>query len=186
MTNTNIKTWCLAAALIAAAPAVAIAAPSESSAVASAAQTAAACTGTVFDSEGEALTGVSVKVDGTNMATVTDIDGNFVLKGVSNGAKITFSFVGCKPQTLVWNGTPLVVTLTDDTNVLDEVVIMGYGVEQKRANVTNSIAKVSEKALTIGTNANPAQALVGAVSGVRVNVTSGSPSATPSITVRGG
>ncbi|MDE6240779.1 MAG: hypothetical protein K2M54_12450, partial [Muribaculaceae bacterium] len=64
MTNTNIKTWCLAAALIAAAPAVAIAAPSESSAVASAAQTAAACTGTVVDSEVEALTGVSVKVDG--------------------------------------------------------------------------------------------------------------------------
>ena len=71
--------------------------------------------------------------------------------------------------------------------MLDEVVVMGYGVEQKRANVTNSIAKVSEKTLTVGTNANPAQALVGAISGVKVAVTTGDTSpATPSITLRGG
>ena len=63
---------------------------------------------------------------------------------------------------------------------------MGYGVAQKRAKVTNSIAKVSEKTLTVGANANPAQALAGAVSGVKVDITSGSPAATPSITIRGG
>ena len=127
-----------------------------------------------------------MKVEGTTLAAATNIDGEFSLKGVKVGSKITISYIGCKPTTVVWNGTPLNVTLSEDSNVLDEVVVMGYGVEQKRANVTNSIAKVSEKTLTVGTNANPAQALVGAISGVKVAVTSGDPSATPSITMRGG
>ncbi|MDE7452100.1 MAG: SusC/RagA family TonB-linked outer membrane protein [Paramuribaculum sp.] len=184
MTNNNIKNWCLALALAAAAPAAFAA--SEYEAPVAAAQQTADCTGVVLDSDGEPLPGASVKVVGTTNGGSTNIDGEFTLKGVAKGAKITVSYVGCKPQTVVWNGTPLTITLADDDNVLNEVVVMGYGVEQKRANVTNSIAKVSEKALTVGTNANPAQALVGAVSGVRVKVTSGSPSATPSITVRGG
>ncbi|MDE6650969.1 MAG: SusC/RagA family TonB-linked outer membrane protein [Paramuribaculum sp.] len=184
MTNNNIKNWCLALALAAAAPAAFAA--NELEAPVAAAQQTADCTGVVLDSDGEPLPGASVKVVGTTNGGSTNIDGEFTLKGVAKGAKITVSYVGCKPQTVVWNGTPLTITLADDDNVLNEVVVMGYGVEQKRANVTNSIAKVSEKALTVGTNANPAQALVGAVSGVRVKVTSGSPSATPSITVRGG
>ncbi|MBD5242058.1 MAG: SusC/RagA family TonB-linked outer membrane protein [Bacteroides sp.] len=184
MTNNNIKNWCLAIALAASAP-VAFAA-NESEAPVAAAQQNADCTGMVFDSEGEPLPGASVKVVGTTNGGSTNIDGEFSLKGVAKGAKITVSYVGCKPVTVTWNGTPLNITLADDDNVLNEVVVMGYGVEQKRANVTNSIAKVSEKTLTVGTNANPAQALAGAVAGVRVNITSGNPSATPSITLRGG
>ena len=78
------------------------------------------------------------------------------------------------------------ITLKEDAKALDEVVVMGYGIAQKRTKVTNSIAKVSEKTLTVGANANPAQALAGAVSGVKVDITSGSPAATPSITIRGG
>ncbi len=184
MNNNNIKNWCLALALAAATPAVFAA--SETEAPVAAAQQTADCTGVVLDSEGEPLPGASVKVVGTTNGGSTNIEGEFTLKGVAKGAKITISYVGCKPQTVVWNGTPLTITLADDDNVLNEVVVMGYGVEQKRANVTNSISKVSEKTLTVGTNANPAQALVGAVSGVRVSVTTGSPSATPSITLRGG
>lgn len=144
------------------------------------------CSGTVLDSEGEPLIGANVRVEGTNIGTNVNLDGEFSLAGVKIGQKIVVDYVGYKPVTVVWNGTPLNIVLSEDTNVLDEVVVMGYGVEQKRAKVTNSIAKVSEKALTIGVNANPAQALAGAVSGVKVNVTSGDPSATPSITVRGG
>ena len=184
MTNNNIKNWCLALALAASAP-VAFAA-NESEAPVAAAQQTADCTGVVLDSEGEPLPGASVKVVGTTNGGSTNIDGEFSLKGVAKGAKITVSYVGCKPVTVTWNGTPLTITLSDDDSVLSEVVVMGYGVEQKRANVTNSIAKVSDKALTVGTNANPAQALVGAISGVKVAVTTGSPSATPSITLRGG
>lgn len=89
-------------------------------------------------------------------------------------------------MTIVWKGEPLNIQLSSDNTVLDEVVVMGYGVAQKRAKVTNSIAKVSEKTLTVGANANPAQALAGAVSGVKVNITSGDPGATPSIVIRGG
>ncbi len=185
MTNTSLKNWCLALALATAVPAVASATSTESQASAASLQ-ASECTGVILDYEGEPLAGASVKVNGTTIAGATDLDGKFSLKGVKKGAKITISYIGCKPQTVVWNGQPLSVTMTEDTNVLDEVVVLGYGVEQKRANVTNSIAKVNEKVLTVGTNANPAQALAGAISGVKVSVTSGSPSATPSITIRGG
>ncbi|MBD5323782.1 MAG: SusC/RagA family TonB-linked outer membrane protein [Bacteroides sp.] len=187
MTNTNIKNWCLTLALLASAPAIAFAAPTESQAPMAAAQQANECTGVVVDSFGDPMPGATVKVEGTTIAGATNVDGEFSLKGVANGAKITVNFIGYKPVTVTWQGQPLNIVLEeDDSNMLDEVVVMGYGVEQKRANVTNSIAKVSEKTLTVGTNANPAQALVGAVSGVRVNITTGDPGATPSITVRGG
>ncbi len=185
MSRTSLKNWCLALALAAAVPAVASATSTESQASAASLQ-ASECTGVILDFEGLPLAGASVKVDGTTIAGATDLDGKFALKGVKKGAKITISYIGCKPQTVVWNGQPLTVTLAEDTNVLDEVVVMGYGVEQKRAKVTNSISKVNEKVLTVGANANPAQALAGAVSGVKVSVTSGDPSATPSITIRGG
>lgn len=185
MTNTSFKNWCLALVLAAAAPALANATSTEGQAAAEALQ-AGECTGVILDSDGEPLAGASVKVEGTKIAGATDIDGKFSLKGVAKGAKITVSYIGCKPQTVVWNGQHLSITMTEDTNVLDEVVVLGYGVEQKRANVTNSISKVNEKVLTVGTNANPAQALAGAIAGVKVDVTTGSPSATPSITLRGG
>lgn len=186
MTNTNLKNWCLAVVLAASVPAVAFAAPSGSRIPAAAAQQAADCKGVVTDAEGEPLIGASVMVVGTGNGTSTNIDGEFSLKGVKNGAKITISYIGFKPQTVTWNGEDLSVVLAEDGNLLDEVVVMGYGVEQKRAKVTNSIAKVSEKTLTVGSNSNPAQALAGAVSGVKVTVTSGDPSATPTITIRGG
>lgn len=185
MTNTNIKNWCLVLAL-ASAPAMAFATSAESQAPVAAAQQAGDCTGVVTDAEGEPLIGASVKVEGKTIGGSTDIDGKFSIKGVANGAKVTVSYIGCKPVTVTWTGQPLTIVLKEDDNMLDEVVVMGYGVEQKRANVTNSIAKVSEKTLTVGTNANPAQALVGAISGVKVAVTTGDPSATPSITLRGG
>ncbi len=185
MSRTSLKNWCLALALAAAVPAVASATSTESQASAASLQTSE-CTGVILDFEGLPLAGASVKVNGTTIAGATDLDGKFTLKGVKKGAKITISYIGCKPQTVVWNGQPITVTMAEDTNVLDEVVVMGYGVEQKRGNVTNSIAKVNEKTLTIGANANPAQALAGAISGVKVNITTGDPGATPSIVIRGG
>lgn len=144
------------------------------------------CIGTVFDSDGEPLIGATVRVEGTSIAASCNIDGEFSLAGVKHGAKIVVNYIGYKPQTAIWNGEALSFVLEADSNVLDEVVVMGYGVTQKRAKVTNSVSKVSGEALTIGANANPAQALAGAVSGVKVNITTGDPSATPSIVVRGG
>ena len=185
MNNTNIKNWCVALALAASAPMAAFASDGES-ALPQAQQATGNCTGTIFDETGEPLVGATVRVEGTTIAGSANIDGEFSLKGVRPGQKLVVNYIGYSPMTVVWNGQPLNIVLKEDSNLLDEVVVMGYGVEQKRSNVTNSIAKVSEKTLTVGTNANPAQALVGAISGVKVNVTSGSPSATPTITVRGG
>lgn len=185
MNNTNIKNWCVALALATFTPVAAYASAGEN-ALPQAQQTTDNCTGTIIDENGEPLVGATVRVEGTSIAASANIDGEFSLKGVKPGQKIVVNYIGYDPMTVVWNGQPLNITMKSDSNVLDEVVVMGYGVEQKRANVTNSIAKVSEKTLTVGTNANPAQALVGAISGVKVDVTSGSPSATPSITVRGG
>lgn len=144
------------------------------------------CVGTVIDEFGEPLAGASVRIDGTKIAGMADGDGRFSLNNVKPGSKVTVSFVGYAPTTVVWNGSPLNIKMSSTESVLDEVVVMGYGVEQKRAKVTNSITKVGEKALTIGLNANPAQALVGAASGVKVNVTTGDPGATPNIVIRGG
>lgn len=184
MTNTNFKSRCLAIMFALGAP-TAIYAATEIAPQAQA-QNTGTCIGTVFDEEGEPLIGASVKVENSTAAILTNIDGEFSLANVKHGSWITVSYVGYQPYRVQWNGEALDIVLTGESSMLNEVVIMGYGVEQKRANVTNSIAKVNEKVLTVGTNANPAQALVGAVSGVKVSVTSGSPSATPSITLRGG
>lgn len=158
------------------------AAPSE----AQSQQSTATCTGVVVDETGEPLYGATVRIKDTKIVGATNIDGEFTLAKVTPGSTVTVSYIGYEPVSVVWNGEPLSIQMAISSTALDEVVIMGYGVEQKRAKVTNSIAKVSEKTLTVGTHSNPAQALAGAVSGVKVSVTSGDPSATPAITVRGG
>jgi TonB-linked SusC/RagA family outer membrane protein len=184
MTKANLKKWCVVLAGLCI-TGTASALTTEAS-TPQASQTATVCKGVVVDAEGEPVIGASVRVDGTKISVATDIDGSFNLPGIKTGSVITVSYVGCKTQSVKWTGSAISVVLVEDSSTLNEVVIMGYGVTQKRAKVTNSVSKVTEENLTIGTNANPAQALVGAVSGVKVSVTSGSPSATPKITVRGG
>ncbi len=149
-------------------------------------QQTSVCTGIVKDSQGETIIGASVLVKGTNNGVITGLDGSFSLNNVSKGATIQISFVGFKTIELVWKGSPLNVVLEEDAEVLDEVVVMGYGIKQKRGKLTNSISKVSEETLTVGSYGDPAQALVGAVAGVKVNQTSGFAGSTPSIVLRGG
>lgn len=143
------------------------------------------CTGVVLAQTGEPLIGATVRVKDTNQGVITDIDGKFSITGVKIGATLQISYVGYKTQEIEYKGSPLNVVMVED-NVLEEVVVIGYGVSQKRTKVTNSIAKVSDEALSVGAHANPAQALAGAVAGVKVDVSTGSPAATPSITIRGG
>ncbi|MCD8181962.1 MAG: SusC/RagA family TonB-linked outer membrane protein [Bacteroides sp.] len=144
------------------------------------------CSGVVVDNTGMPLIGATVRVVETNEGAITDIDGKFVIPNVRIGATIEISYIGYSSKRVKFEGESLKITMEEDGAVLNEVVVIGYDVTQKRAKVTNSISKVSEETLTIGANANPAQALAGAVTGVKVNITSGSPSATPSITIRGG
>lgn len=149
-------------------------------------QQSGSCTGIVKDTTGETVIGASVVVKGTTNGTITDFDGNFSLNGVKKGDVIQISFVGYITQEVVWKGEPLKITLKDDTQTLEEVVVTGYGGKQLRTKVTNSISKVKQESLSVGMHSNPAQALSGAVAGLKVIQSSGSPGATPTIILRGG
>ena len=144
------------------------------------------CTGVVLDEFGETVIGASVVVKGTTNGVITGIDGDFALQNVKKGDIIQISFVGYATQEIKWDGKPMTITLKEDTEMLEEVVVTGYGGKTLRTKVTNSIAKVNNEALTTGVHSNPAQALSGAVSGLRVIQSSGNPGATPSMVLRGG
>ncbi len=146
------------------------------------------CTGTVVDEQGEPVIGASVLIQGAPVSTgtVTDLDGKFVQANAKVGDVIVFSSIGYSTVEVKWNGQPLSIVLTDDSTLLNEVVVTGYGGTQLRSKVTNSIAKVDEKALAVGTFTNAASALSGAVSGLRVIQTSGNPTSAPTIVLRGG
>ena len=143
--------------------------------------------GTVTDATGEPVIGAAVMVSGTLNGTITDVNGQYELSGVKSDAELEVSSIGYVTQVVPVGGrTNIDVVLDEDSTILDEVVVIGYGMEQKRVKMTNSVSKVDEKTLTTGSYANPAQALAGAVAGVKVSITSGDPGATPSIRVRGG
>lgn len=186
MKHTNLKFWILAMTLAASQTDAFASAAGTPSVQVAVPPTEGKCTGVVVDNTGEPLIGANVRVVGTEQGTITDIDGKFTIDNVKIGAMVEISYIGFTPKQVKFDGKVLNITLTEDATALDEVVIMGYGVSQKRAKVTNSIAKVSEETLTVGVSANPAQALAGAVAGVKVGINTGSPSATPSITIRGG
>ena len=127
-------------------------------------------TGTVLDELGEGVIGASVVVKGTTNGVVTDIDGNFSLQNVKKGDVLQVSFVGYATQEVKWNGTPLTITLKEDTEMLEEVVVVGYGT-QKKTNLTGSVSMVDSKALEARPVANVSQALQGVVPGLNMSVT---------------
>ncbi len=143
--------------------------------------------GRVVDKNSEPVIGASVIELGTaGNGTITDLDGKFSLK-INAGNNVQVSYIGYKSMIVdVKTGTFFNIVLIEDAQKLDEVVVTGYGSSQTRARSTNSIAKVDNQKLSSGVFSNPAQALSGAVSGLRVVQTSGNPGAIPSITLRGG
>lgn len=143
-------------------------------------------TGVVTDGTGEPIIGASVVEVGTTNGIITDIDGKFTLNMNPNG-KIKVSYIGYQAQTIELKGrTSLKIQMKEDSEMLEEVVVTGYGGKQLRTKVTNSISKVNEESLKVGLFSNPAQALSGAVAGLKVTQASGSPGATPTIVLRGG
>lgn len=143
-------------------------------------------TGIVIDATGEAVIGASVVEVGTTNGVITDLDGHFSLSVNPNG-KIHISYVGYQAQTIDVNGkNTFKIQLAEDSEMLEEVVVTGYGGKQLRSKVTNSIAKVKEETLKQGLFTNPAQALSGAVAGLSVSQTSGDPGKTPTLVLRGG
>ena len=138
-------------------------------------------TGTVTDSKGEALIGVSVVEAGTTNGATTNIDGRFTLN-VKPGARLNVSYIGYNTQTVAARDG-MAVTLQEDNQLLDEVVVVGYGT-MRRKDVTSSITTVQAKDLNQGVFADPASMLQGKVAGLSVTTT-GDPTGTPSITLRG-
>ena len=136
-------------------------------------------TGVITDVNGEPLVGVTVVEAGTQNATVTDIDGRYKLN-VKNGAKLNVSYVGYVNQTITAGQS---VQLKEDDTLLNEVVVVGYGT-MRRKDVTSSITTVQAKDLNKGVFTDPASMLQGKVAGLTVT-TSGDPSGSPSITLRG-
>ncbi len=139
-------------------------------------------TGVVVDDQQEPVIGASVVQKGTTNGTVTDYDGNFTLKA-SEGATLVVSYLGMTTQE-VKAADGLRVVLQADNKLLDEVVVIGYGV-QKRSVVTASIAKVSADDLEGKTRLRADDALKGMAAGVNVTSASGQPGAKSMIRVRG-
>lgn len=143
------------------------------------------CKGIIKDSTGEPIIGAAVVVKGTTNGVVTDIDGNFELSDVKKGDVLQISYVGYVTQEIVFNGQALNVVLKEDTGMLEEVVVVGYGV-QKKANLTGSVASINAEALESRAVASVSAAMAGTMPGVTSIQTSGAPGAqTGSITIRG-
>ena len=140
--------------------------------------------GTVVDKAGEPVIGASVVVKGTTNGTITDFDGNFSLQGVPNDGTIQISFVGYKTQDVSVAGkTSIKVTLAEDTEMLDEVVVVGYGV-QKKTDVTGALISVDSEKLNARPVANAFEALQGKAAGVDIT-TNERPGSLGEIRIRG-
>ena len=141
------------------------------------------CIGVVKDSSGETIIGASVLVKGTVNGTVTDMDGNFVLQGVQPGSVIQVSFVGYQTQDVKWNGSPLTIVLKENTQNLDEVVVIGSGAVRK-ADMAGAISVMDGKAFKAQPITRVSDALQGRVAGVNV-VSDGLPGGSVKIRIRG-
>lgn len=140
--------------------------------------------GTVSDETGP-LPGASVVVKGTANGTQTDFDGNYTLNNVGSDAVLVFSYIGFKSVEIPTAGQSTInVTLSEDAQALDEVVIIGYGTSTKR-NATGSVAVVSEEDFNTGIIASPEQLLQGRSAGVQVSQNGGEPGAGINVRIRG-
>ncbi len=142
--------------------------------------------GTVVDELGEPLIGVNIQVKGTNKGTATDFDGNFSLSDVDENAVLVVSYIGYQTQEVSVAGkSNLSITLTSGSQLLDEVVVVGYGT-QRKSDVTGSVASISQKELVDRPVVNIGQALQSKVSGVQVvKQGAGYPGSNPIIRIRG-
>lgn len=140
--------------------------------------------GIVVDKAGEAVIGASVLVKGTSNGTITDFDGKFTLSNVPEKGIITITYIGYEGQDISIAGkNTLKVILAEDTETLDEVVVVGYGT-QKKTDLTGSVMSVKSEDITSVTANNPVQALQGRVTGVSV-VTDSRPGKSPTLRIRG-
>lgn len=153
-------------------------------AVPAVAQSGKKITGTVLDATGMPVIGANVMVKGTTNGTITDMDGKFSLD-VEEGATLVVSYIGFADQEIkVGKQTNLSIALKEDSKALDELVVVGYGV-QKKASLTGSISsmKMDDELKTLSSS-NMSSVLAGTMSGLRVNTPSGVPGTSATMSIR--
>ena len=144
-------------------------------------------TGQVIDENKEPMIGVSILIVGTSTGTVTDFDGNYTLNVPQGSKELQFSYVGYETKVVPVpaNSTTLNIQLKSDSQVLSDVVVIGYGT-QRKSDLTGSVTNVSSKDFNMGLVSSPEQLINGKISGVQIMSNSGSPTAGSTIRVRGG
>ena len=140
--------------------------------------------GTIVGSDGQPIPGATVLVQGTDNGTTSDFDGNFSIK-VETGQILEISYIGYTNQIIPFIGQDSIsVTLTDNVDQLDEIVITGYGT-QKKSLITGAISKIVNKNLDQIAVSRVDDALIGQVSGVNIQATNPEAGGAPTITIRG-
>lgn len=143
--------------------------------------------GSVVDAKSnEAIIGASIMVKGTSTGTVTDLDGGFVLEDLKGNNILSISYVGYKTKEVAVNSSQrtVAVKLEEDSEILDEVVVVGYGT-QKKQDITGSVVSVGEGKFTEGVNTNAFQMINGKAAGVNISQSSSAPGASTKIQIRG-
>ena len=146
-------------------------------------QPAKKVTGTVKDANGEPVIGASVRLLGTDKGTITDMDGNFSLD-MSEGDEIEISYIGFTTQTIKYDGQALAVRLKEDTELLDEVVVVGYGTMKKK-DLTGAVSSVKMDDAPVGTFSTISHALAGKAAGLQVSTISAQPGSGATFRIRG-
>lgn len=142
--------------------------------------------GRVLDASGEPVIGATIKEKETSNGTISDFDGNFVLETASSAPVLEVSYIGYQSQSIAYDGKkPLIITMKEDTQILEEVVVVGYGV-QKKANLTGAVSSVEmDEVLGNRPVSSVSEALLGAMPGLQITGTSGQPGAEMSFNIRG-
>ena len=142
-------------------------------------------TGIVKDTHGEPLIGVNVLVKGSRTGTITDMDGHFLLNEVSPNAMVSISYIGYKTEEIALNNrSSLTITLTEDSEQLDEVVVVGYGT-QKKGEVASAISSIKSENFIKTPSTDPAQLIKGQVPGLSIITPDANPTSTSEISLRG-
>lgn len=141
--------------------------------------------GTIVDTSGDPLVGVTVQVKGLETGTITDLDGKFILMNVPSNSDLVISYVGMQTQLVAINGrTTIQVVLKEDTELLDDLVVVGYGVQKKKLTTGATIQVLGDDLQKMNT-VNPLQALQGQSPGVSIASMSGQPGSGMKVVIRG-
>src|SRR5690625_4866245 len=141
--------------------------------------------GIVTDQEGEPLIGVNIQVKGSSKGTATDFDGKFILEDIDENAVLVVSYVGYQTQEIAVAGkSDLEIVMTSDSQLLDEVVVTGFGLSQKKESLTSAISVIGAEEISRSTASTASGALVGKIAGVNFRMPDGRPGASTMIQIR--